>query len=72
MIAVNMNRRLFQKHISLYRQRDGQAEKDWGMNDVWNSIVSPRFERLNALTETQCFGHWENKDGKKFSNSSAP
>ena len=43
------------------------------MNDVWNSIVSPRFERLNALTETQCFGHWENKERKKsFSKQPVP
>ena len=49
-----------------------RLKKDWGMNDVWNSIVSPRFERLNALTETQCFGHWENKDGKKFFKQQCP
>lgn len=72
MIAVDMNRRLFQKYISLYGKCDGQVEKDWGMNDVWNSIVYPRFERLNALTGTQCFGHWENKDGKKFSDGITP
>ena len=49
-----------------------RLKKDWGMNDVWNSIVSPRFERLNALTETQCFGHWENKDGKKVFQTAVP
>ena len=37
---------------------------DWGMNDVWNRIVLPRFERLNQLTGKDCFttlskeGHW--------------
>ena len=37
---------------------------DWGMNDVWNRIVLPRFERLNQLTGRDCFtalskeGHW--------------
>lgn len=41
-----------------------RLKRDWGMNDVWNSIVYPRFERLNTLTNTQCFGHWENKNGK--------
>lgn len=25
-------------------------KKDWGMDDVWNRIVLPRFERLNELT----------------------
>ena len=37
---------------------------DWGMNDVWNRIILPRFERLNKLTGKDCFttlskeGHW--------------
>ena len=35
-----------------------RLKRDWGMNDVWNSIVYPRFERLNSLTDTQSFGHW--------------
>ena len=30
-------------------------KKDWGMNDVWNSIVLPRFQRLNELTGKNCF-----------------
>ena len=30
-------------------------KKDWGMNDVWNSIVLPRFKRLNELTKMDCF-----------------
>ena len=30
-------------------------KKDWGMNDVWNSIVLPRFKRLNELTGKKCF-----------------
>lgn len=27
-----------------------RLKKDWGMNDVWNSIVLPRFQRLNRMT----------------------
>lgn len=49
-----------------------RLKKDWGMNDVWNSIVYPRFERLNTLTGTQRFGHWENKDGKKVFQTELP
>lgn len=49
-----------------------RLKRDWGMNDVWNSIVYPRFERLNSLTDTQCFGHWENKDGKKVFQTELP
>lgn len=32
-----------------------RLKKDWGMNDVWNSIVLPRFKRLNDLTGKTCF-----------------
>lgn len=30
-------------------------KKDWGLNDVWNSIILPRFRRLNELTDQDCF-----------------
>ena len=32
-----------------------RLKKDWGMNDVWNSIILPRFQRLNELTDRDCF-----------------
>lgn len=32
-----------------------RLKKDWGMNDVWNSIVLPRFRRLNELTGKNYF-----------------
>ena len=32
-----------------------RLKNDWGMNDVWNSIVLPRFKRLNELTGKDCF-----------------
>ena len=32
-----------------------RLKNDWGMNDVWNSIVLPRFKRLNGLTGKDCF-----------------
>lgn len=32
-----------------------RLKKDWGMNDVWNRIVLPRFERMNELTKTDKF-----------------
>ncbi|WP_418987744.1 type II CRISPR RNA-guided endonuclease Cas9 [Bacteroides heparinolyticus] len=49
-----------------------RLKKDWGINDVWNNIISFRFERLNQLKQTQCFGHWENKDGKRFFQTDLP
>lgn len=32
-----------------------RLKKDWGMNDVWNSVILPRFQRLNDLTGKDCF-----------------
>ena len=32
-----------------------RLKMDWGMNDVWNSIILPRFQRLNELTGKDCF-----------------
>ncbi len=30
-------------------------KQDWGLNDVWNSLILPRFERMNELTQTDKF-----------------
>lgn len=32
-----------------------RLKKDWGINDVWNRIILPRFERLNQLQGTTAF-----------------
>lgn len=32
-----------------------RLKKDWGMNDVWNHIILPRFQRMNELTGTKNF-----------------
>ena len=32
-----------------------RLKKDWGMNDVWNSIILPRFQRLNRITGRDVF-----------------
>lgn len=47
-------------------------KKDWGLNDVWNTLIYPRFERLNELTSSSRFGQWENKDGKRFFQINVP
>lgn len=49
-----------------------KLKKDWGLNDVWNTIVSPRFQRMNDLTGSEAFGHWENKDGKRVFQTQMP
>ncbi len=49
-----------------------RLKKDWGLQDVWNNIVSPRYQRLNKLTASEDFGHWENKEGKRVFQTSMP
>ena len=39
-----------------------RLKKDWGINDVWNRIILPRFQRLNAMTGTSEFTA-ENQSG---------
>jgi CRISPR-associated endonuclease Csn1 len=46
--------------------------QEWGLNDVWNEIITPRFERLNKLTETENFGEWTHKGGKRVFQTSIP
>jgi CRISPR-associated endonuclease Csn1 len=40
-------------------------KKDWGMDDVWNDLILPRFERMNQLTNTNAFTYW-NEQYQKF------
>ncbi len=47
-------------------------KQDWGLNDVWNEIITPRFERLNTLTKSQNFGEWVNKEGKRVFQTQVP
>lgn len=49
-----------------------RLKHDWGLNDVWNRIVSPRFLRMNVLTNSEDFGHWEDKDGKRVFQTTMP
>jgi CRISPR-associated endonuclease Csn1 len=45
---------------------------DWGLNDIWNDIISPRFQRMNELTKSEAFGKWENKEGKRVFHTTVP
>ena len=49
-----------------------KLKKDWGLNDVWNSLVTPRFERMNRLTNSDHYGYWDNKDGKRVFQTTMP
>ena len=40
-------------------------KQDWGLNDVWNDLVLPRFERMNQLTKSTVFTAW-NENYQKF------
>lgn len=33
-----------------------QLKQDWGLNDIWNDIITPRFQRMNKLTQSTNFG----------------
>ena len=50
------------KHvIAINGSITSKMKQDWGLNDVWNNIVQPRFERLNAITNSSDFGKLELK-----------
>lgn len=37
-----------------------KLKQDWGLNDKWNELIAPRFQRLNEMTNSQDFGFWDN------------
>jgi CRISPR-associated endonuclease Csn1 len=42
-----------------------QLKQDWGLNDVWNDLILPRFERMNQLTNSTDYTAW-NENHQKF------
>jgi CRISPR-associated endonuclease Csn1 len=50
----------------------GILKQDWGLNDVWNDLITPRFERLNKLTNSENFGTWTNKGGNRVFQTQVP
>lgn len=49
-----------------------RLKKDWGLNNVWNDIVAPRFERMNAITHSTDYGQWVCKEGKRYFQINIP
>ena len=49
-----------------------QLKKNWGLHNVWNDIVYPRFERLNSLLNTDAFGFWDNKEKQHVFQTQMP
>ncbi len=39
-------------------------KQDWGLNDVWNELILPRFERMNTLTNSTAFTAYNEKHQK--------
>ena len=35
-----------------------ELRHDWGIEDVWNDLILPRFERMNTITGTTSFTAW--------------
>ncbi|WP_448607634.1 type II CRISPR RNA-guided endonuclease Cas9 [Paenimyroides ceti] len=40
-------------------------KQDWGLNDIWNDLILPRFERMNQLTNSTDFTAW-NENHQKY------
>jgi len=38
-----------------------ELKQDWGLNDVWNELILPRFERLNKIKNTTHYTSWNDK-----------
>ena len=49
-----------------------KLKKEWGINDVWNDMIAPRFQRLNELTESNNYGEWVNHNGKQYFQINIP
>lgn len=41
-----------------------QLKQDWGLHDIWNELILPRFERMNQLTSSSQFTAWNNNHQK--------
>lgn len=49
-----------------------RLKKEWGLNDVWNEILRPRFERMNLLTHSQSYGTEVEKNGSRHFQTAIP
>ena len=47
--------------IPLNGKITSELKQDWGLNDVWNDLILPRFERMNALTNTDLYTTYNEK-----------
>ncbi|WP_461637755.1 type II CRISPR RNA-guided endonuclease Cas9 [Labilibaculum euxinus] len=47
-----------------------KMKQDWGLNDKWNELITPRFKRLNEMTNSNDFGYWD--QGKNMFRTQVP
>ncbi|HQE11793.1 MAG TPA: HNH endonuclease domain-containing protein [Flavipsychrobacter sp.] len=44
-----------------------ELKRTWKLDQVWTELVSPRFIRMNELTQSNLFGNWQiAKNGKEY------
>jgi len=43
-----------------------ELKQDWGLNDVWNDLILPRFERMNEITKSNLFISYNEKYQKNI------
>ncbi|MGL5787268.1 MAG: type II CRISPR RNA-guided endonuclease Cas9 [Bacteroidales bacterium] len=41
-------------------------KQDWGVNEVWSRLMTPRYERLNQITSSDAYGEYTEKNGKRY------
>src|SRR5690606_780703 len=41
-----------------------ELKQDWGLNDVWNDLILPRFERMNGITQSNLFTSYNERHQK--------
>src|SRR5690606_2487251 len=47
--------------IPLNGKITSELKHDWGLNDVWNDLILPRFERMNQITNSNLFTTYNEK-----------
>lgn len=47
-------------------------KKHWQLNDTWHEIISPRFKRLNELTNSNLFGDYRDINGHRVFINALP
>jgi len=58
---ANENESTAKRMIPMNGAITNKLKHDWGLNDKWNELISPRFKRLNKILNTTDFGYWDKK-----------